>query len=140
MPINIDKLLSHASEAFKRMNARKLEEAQRPKKRGGNREIEGKRRKRENQTEREFNRTVLNGRGTFEAITLHLPGGSRYTPDYIVWEDGHCVAYEVKGSYRLPSEGRALTAFREARAAFPDISFRWFARSKLGGYREKHKA
>jgi len=61
-----------------------------------------------------------------EPLSLVLPGGSRYTPDFGVWDSrGSAVLdlYEVKGSYALPSEGRALTALRECAAAFPWARF-----------------
>ena len=78
-----------------------------------------------NKTEARFNRDVLAGKGRFEAISLRLPGGSRYTPDWVVIDEGRVMLFEVK-SYRHPSEGRALTAFREARAAFRCFSFGWW--------------
>jgi len=96
-----------------------------------------------NKTEERFNREVLGGRGRFEAITFKMAGQSKYTPDFVLTEpDGHIGCYEVKGSYRLPSEGRALTAFRECRAwaeeRFPGaFRFRWFRRSK-DGWQELH--
>lgn len=65
----------------------------------------------------------------YEGVTFRLPGGSRYTPDYTVFdtEEGFAiVCYEVKGGYRLGSEGRAYTAFRECRAAFPHVRFEWW--------------
>lgn len=89
-----------------------------------------------NKTEARFNREVLGGRGLYEAITLRLPGGSRYTPDWVVVDEGRVMLFEVK-SYRQPSEGRALTAFREARAAFPCFSFGWWVWTG-GEWVEKH--
>lgn len=97
-----------------------------------------------NKTEQRFNREVLGGEGRYEAITLRLPGGSRYTPDFLTalfdplthQYDTH--VYEVKGTYRLGSHGRALTAFREARSAFPFLSFHWYERQKDGTWMEKY--
>jgi hypothetical protein len=40
--------------------------------------------------------------------------------------------HEVKGSFRFGSQGRALTAFREAAAAFPCFTFVWAKRGKDG--------
>ena len=83
-----------------------------------------------NKTELRFNRDMLAGKGMYEALTFRLPGGSRYTPDWVWFHRGEggisifCV--EVKGSYRFGSQGRALVAFREARAAFPLITFSWW--------------
>jgi hypothetical protein len=75
----------------------------------------------------------------FEAITFKLPGGSRYTPDFIHERDGICFCFEVKGSYKLPSHGRALTAFREARANFNSFSFQWFEQQEDGSFMEKYR-
>ncbi len=86
--------------------------------------------RRPNKTEERFNRDMLGGRGVYEGLTFRLPGGSRYTPDWVWFHRGEggmsifCV--EVKGSYRFGSQGRALVAFREARAAFPLITFSWW--------------
>lgn len=88
-----------------------------------------------NQNEQRFLRTHLlplycHGQQiVYEGVTFKLPGGSRYTPDYTVFdtEEGFAiVCYEVKGGYRLGSEGRAYTAFRECRAAYPHIRFEWW--------------
>ena len=86
-----------------------------------------------NKTEAAYNRLYLQGRGLYEAVTLRLPGGSRYTPDWVVIGDGGAVElHEVKGSYRFGSHGRAATAFREAVAAFPCFAFVWAVRGKSG--------
>lgn len=107
-----------------------------------------------NKTEAEYGRLMLGGKGRYEAVTLRLPGGSRYTPDWVTFEqvslgvtddyqDGTCVStppafritlHEVKGSYRLGSHGRALTAFREAVAAFPFFEFVWAVRKGAGDW------
>ena len=39
----------------------------------------------------EYNRLHLRGNGLYEAVTLRLPGGSRYTPDWVVMGDGGAV-------------------------------------------------
>ena len=62
-------------------------------------------------TERRYNRDVLHGAGRFEAVTLRLPGGGTF--------------HEVKGSYRLGSQGRAFTAFHDAAAYYPMWRFVW---------------
>jgi hypothetical protein len=77
------------------------------------------------QTERRYNRDVLGGRGRFEAVSLRLPGGGRYTPDFMTVDDGVVTFHEVKGSYRLGSQGRAFTAFHEAAAYYPMWRFVW---------------
>ena len=86
------------------------------------------------EAEKRYNATVLLGRGRFEAVCLYLPGGGRYTPDFMTVDDGVVVFHEVKGSYRLGSQGRALTAFQEAAAAFPMWRFVWAAERKGGGF------
>jgi hypothetical protein len=79
-----------------------------------------------NKTEELYNRTQLGGNGRYEAVTFRLPGGSRYTPDWVTFApDGRMVCHEVKGSFRFGSQGRAATAFRECVAAFPDVAFVW---------------
>ena len=98
-----------------------------------------------NKTEQLFNREMLGGLGMYEAIRLRLPGGSFYTPDYCLsvfdpqTQRYENTVYEVKGTYRLGSHGRALTAFREARAAFPFLTFRWYEKQKGGGWIERYK-
>jgi len=62
----------------------------------------------------------------FEAMTFHLPGGSRYKVDFTVWRRNTLVlCVEVKGSRRLGSAGRSHTVLKEAIAAFPAIPFRY---------------
>lgn len=88
--------------------------------------------------ERRYQRDVLKGEGLFEAITLKLPGGSRYTPDFLTIDDGVPTLHEVKGSYRLGSEGRAHTAFHEAAARFSGIfRFVWATLEKGGRWNVK---
>lgn len=90
-----------------------------------------------NKTEQDFRDRFLDSTAIYEGITFRLPGGSRYTPDWVTFDDGIVTVYEVKGSYRFPSQGRALTAWREARAAFPFVSFRWFCKKKDGEWEER---
>lgn len=101
-------------------------------------------RKGPNKTEQAYNLRFLAGEGRYEAITLRLPGGSRYTPDWMsVCPLGYVHLHEVKGAYRHPSQGRALTAWREARAAFPCFRFHWAVWSGREWrflYRENDKA
>ena len=79
----------------------------------------------QSKTEQKYNREVLGGIGRFEAVTLHLPGGGRYTPDFMTVDDGVVTFHEVKGSYRLGSQGRAYTAFHDAAAYYPMWRFVW---------------
>ena len=76
-------------------------------------------------TEQKYNRECLGGRGRFEAVSLRLPGGGRYTPDFMTVDDGVVTFHEVKGSYRLGSQGRAYTAFHDAAAYYPMWRFVW---------------
>ena len=88
-----------------------------------------------NKTEAEYNRRYLGGAGKYEAVSLRLPGGSRYTPDWqSVGADGRVTFHEVKGSYRFGSQGRAATAFRECVAAFPEFNFVWAVRNAAGSW------
>ena len=93
--------------------------------------------RRPNKTEERFNRDMLRGRGVYEGLTFRLPGGSRYTPDWIYEVNGQLFAVEVKGPHRFPSEGRARTAFLEARAAWRSVVFTWF-RWTGTEWREQH--
>ena len=87
-----------------------------------------------NRTEAEYNRAFLGGRGVYEAVTLRLPGGSRYTPDWMTTEGGRVVFHEVKGAWRHGSHNRAQVAFRECAAAFPCFGWVWAAKRKEGGW------
>ena len=84
-------------------------------------------------TELRYQREILHGEGLFEAVTLKLPGGSRYTADFLTVDDGVPTLHEVKGAYRLGSEGRARTAFLEAAANFSFMfRFVWATLEKGG--------
>lgn len=85
-------------------------------------------------TERRYLSQILGNAARFEPITLVLASGSRYTPDFLTIDDGVPTLHEVKGSYRLASQGRALTAFREAAAQFPFFRFVWAFERKGGGF------
>lgn len=68
----------------------------------------------------------------FEAITFHLPSGTKYTPDVLVQPAALgqlFVCIEVKGPYI--HNARSLHAFKEARAAFP--GFQWVFAQWKGG-------
>lgn len=87
-----------------------------------------------NKAEAEYNDIHLGGRGVYEAVTLRLPGGSRYTADWMTVEGGRVTLHEVKGAYRLGSHGRAATAFRECVRAFPMFGFVWAKKGKGKGW------
>lgn len=76
-----------------------------------------------NKTEERFNREMLLGRGKYEALTLHLPGGVKYTPDFVFENEGKVYLAEVKGNYRLPTHGRSVMAFKIACSEFPMFGF-----------------
>lgn len=90
-----------------------------------------------NKTEEAFNREELSGTGQYEAITFRLPGGSRYCPDWYVYEAGIHMVFEVKGAYQFGSHGRAWTAFNECRHHFTGFRFFWFTRTKDKQWKEK---
>ena len=86
-----------------------------------------------NKTEAEYNRRYLGGAGKYEAVSLRLPGGSRYTPDWqSVGADGRVTFHEVKGSYKFHSQSGAAMRFRECVAAFPEFDFIWAVRNEDG--------
>lgn len=71
----------------------------------------------------------------YEEITLRLKDGTKYTPDWIVWRGAEVVlAVECKGSFKLGSQGRSVTAFKRAIYDFPEIEFR-FAQDSKDGWR-----
>ena len=75
---------------------------------------------------------VAGGEVKFEAISFKL-GGGVYTPDFTVWDGSRLLlCVEVKGSYRLHSAGRSHMAFKAARAAWPNIRWRFAHFTKDG--------
>lgn len=83
-------------------------------------------------TEIMFNRQMLGDSGKFEAITLRMTNGHRYTPDFLTFDGEKAIAYEVKGSYKLGSYQRSRLAFDQAKVEFPWIKFLWAEKSKAG--------
>lgn len=76
-----------------------------------------------NKTEAQFNADFLFGDGKYEALTLHLPSGVKYTPDWLFEDDGDVYLVEVKGGYHLPTMGRSVMAFKIACEQFPMFGF-----------------
>jgi len=78
-------------------------------------------------TERRFLAEMLAGMDArFEAVTFKLANGHRYTPDFVVVENGNIAkCCEVKGSYKLHSQGRSRMAFDQARVEYPGIRWIW---------------
>jgi hypothetical protein len=76
-------------------------------------------------TEARYRRERLAGaRAHYEGLTFRLANGHAYKPDWVVVQDGGQIeCHEVKGSYKLPSHGRARLAFDQAAVEWP--CFRW---------------
>ena len=92
-----------------------------------------------NKTEMVYKQKYLDDSAMYEGVTLHLKNGHRYTPDWVIFNDGglgyglECV--EVKGAYKFHSEGRAKLAFDQAKVDFPHIRFRWAVLQKNGTWK-----
>lgn len=80
-----------------------------------------------NKTEAAYRARHLAGQDArYEALTFRLANGHRYTPDWVVFEDGRPVeCHEVKGAYRFASHGRSRLAFDQARVEFPGLRWCW---------------
>jgi hypothetical protein len=98
--------------------------------------VERRKRKGPNKTEQAFHDAYLAGLGAvYEGLTVRI-AGHRYTPDWLViGQDGHATLYEVKGSYRLHSHGRARLAFDAARQAWPCFRWVWATKQTDGTWR-----
>jgi len=77
----------------------------------------------------------------YEPVTLHLPGGVRFTPDFQVFgseslTSGYLRTYqafhEVKPAARLPRERDSIVRLKVAAASFPEFRF-YLARLSRGG-------
>jgi hypothetical protein len=68
----------------------------------------------------------------YEPITLRLPSGTRYTPDFMVYQSTtqHVSLYEVKGPHI--HNPRSIHAFKEAKAAYPFWTFIFAQKTKDG--------
>jgi len=95
-----------------------------------------------NRTEAEYGRILESEFSmhhlAYEAITLRLPSGTRYTPDWTVWKwqsvflksaPQLVLVVETKGP-RIHNAA-SIRAFKEARSAFPWLRFR-FAQKRKG--------
>lgn len=77
----------------------------------------------------------------YEALTFRMSNGHRYTPDWVVFEEGRPVAcHECKGSYKLHSQQRARLAFDQCAKEFPGLNWFWAVKDKTapGGWRQHH--
>ena len=63
-----------------------------------------------------------------QAFTLAIGNGVRYTPDFVVKQQGSLTAYEVKGPY---ARDDAKVKLKVAARLFP--CFRWILVSKMDG-------
>ena len=93
-----------------------------------------------NKTEAKYAAECLRGLDArYEAISFRLANGHRYTPDWVVFEDGRPVScHEVKGSHRFGSHQRARLAFDQARIEIPGLLWVWAVLQKDGSW--KHTA
>jgi hypothetical protein len=67
----------------------------------------------------------------YEPWSFKLPSGCRYTPDFVVMiEDRVLEVTECKGGKVL--NGHTIRAFKEARAAFPHLNFKFRQKTKEG--------
>lgn len=86
-----------------------------------------------NKTESEYGRLLQlefpGSRVVFEALTLHMANGHRYTPDWVVMAPEGVLCVEVKAvgknGYKHPSYQRAKVAFDQCRVEFPWFRWRW---------------
>jgi hypothetical protein len=87
-----------------------------------------------NKTEADYHRYHLRGQDArYEAMTFRMTNGHRYTPDWIVFQDGRPVAcHECKGAYALHSQQRARLAFDQARVEFPGLKWVWAVKTTEG--------
>jgi len=62
-----------------------------------------------------------------------MANGHRYTPDWVVFQDGRPVAcHECKGGYALHSQQRARLAFDQVRVEFPWLRWVWAVKTANG--------
>lgn len=87
-----------------------------------------------NKTELNFRDMYLRGKDArFEALTFRMSNGHRYTPDWVVFEDGMPIAcYECKGGYALHSQQRARLAFDQCAKEFPAFKWTWAVKTTKG--------
>lgn len=86
-----------------------------------------------NKTEAHYGKWALDGKGNYEAVTLLLANGHRYTADWqTVRPTGRLHLHETKGAYKHASHGRSRLAFDQARTEHPEIMFSWAVKTKGG--------
>ena len=87
-------------------------------------------RKGPNKTESLYRDRYLGESARYEALSLRMSNGHRYTPDWVVIRNGRIECHEVKGSYRMHSHQRARLAFDQAAVEFPCFVFVWAEMNK----------
>lgn len=88
-----------------------------------------------NKTEDEYRRTYLRGLDArYEAITFRMANGHKYTPDWVVFDQGGEIVscHECKGGYALHSQQRARLAFDQCAAEFPAFKWTWAVKKPEG--------
>lgn len=95
----------------------------------------------DSQLERDYNDELM-ARG-YEVhphgITLHLPGGVDYTPDFVAWAGQVyplIVIFEVKGNLRMKNARDSRTRFRIAAGLYPCFMWVWVTRDHRGQWHE----
>lgn len=72
----------------------------------------------------------------YEALTVRLANGHRYTPDWVCRTvAGLTICIEVKGTYRMHSHQRARLAFDQAALEWPAWRWIWAEKQTGGGWR-----
>jgi hypothetical protein len=88
-----------------------------------------------NKTESAYRGEILARRAdllsiAYEALTIRMANGHRYTPDFVTLRTDGCIeCHEVKGSYRLGSYQRAKLAFDQAKTEWPVFAWVWAERA-----------
>lgn len=91
-----------------------------------------------NKTEGEYHRLLSSEfpmcAPKFEAMTLYLDNGHRYTPDFAVnLLNGQILLVEVKNAaYKHASYGRSRMAFDQCRIDWPQFRYRWAEKTSQG--------
>ncbi len=90
-----------------------------------------------NDTEARYAAEALRGLDArYEALTVRLANGHRYTPDWVVFDGGRpAECHEVKGAHRFGSHQRARLAFDQAVAEWPGVRWVWAERRGDGTWR-----
>jgi len=77
----------------------------------------------------------------YEALTIRLANGHRYTPDWVCRTvAGLTICIEVKGTYRMHSHQRARLAFDQAALEWPAWRWIWAEKQAVGGWRTIEQA